>query len=128
MNLFGGLYQSSYTDSVVRYFPGGSHDPYPEVLFLHPLVKFVLDKIATTLKLLNRYTFVTRKYINLKIFFLRYWAVALPAYLLVAVGIGYVLLFGINMMSTAPLNSTHTITGNLFCVGFLVFPKIFILN
>lgn len=42
----------------------------------------------------------------------RYWALAMPIYLLVALTIMVVMLFGVNMNNTAPLDSVDNITGD----------------
>ncbi|KAG7322377.1 hypothetical protein KOW79_013723 [Hemibagrus wyckioides] len=42
----------------------------------------------------------------------KYWALALPIYLLVALTVCFVLLFGVNMINTAPLCSVDNVTDN----------------
>lgn len=55
------------------------------------------------------------------IYFFRYWALALPLYLLVALTMCFVVLFGVNMINTAPLCSVDNVTGKPQSLHFIIF-------
>lgn len=55
--------------------------------------------------------------VNPNMFLCRYWALAVPIYLLVTVAIICLMLFGVNMSNTAPLDSMDSITGEATAQG-----------
>ncbi|KAI5629192.1 phosphatidylinositol N-acetylglucosaminyltransferase subunit P isoform X1, partial [Silurus asotus] len=50
----------------------------------------------------------------------KYWALALPVYLLVTIAMCFVVLFGVNMINTAPLCSVDNVTGKTPCLYLII--------